>query len=172
MKIILCPVGDINDQILTMLQGKLSLVFGCKVELGRKILIPVAALDKKRRQYHATKIMAVLDRLPRTGNVKLLGVVDVDLFNESRNFIFGIADVRSGICLISLTRLRQEFYGDEVDESIFNERAIKEAIHEAGHVLGLKDCPGIKCVMHFSDTIRDIDNKGTAFCFRCRPKLL
>jgi predicted Zn-dependent protease len=46
------------------------------------------------------------------------------------------------------------------------ERAIKEAIHEAGHLDRLPHCPEPTCVMAFSNSIEDTDRKGRAFCSR------
>ncbi len=41
----------------------------------------------------------------------MLGIVDVDLYVPKLNFVFGETDVAYGVCVISLVRLRQEFYG-------------------------------------------------------------
>lgn len=92
---------------------------------------------------------------------KLLGVVDVDLFVLGLNFVFGLAAGNTAV--ISLARLRPEYYGEKKNEYLLRERALKEAIHELGHTFGLHHCPDIRCIMHFSNRLEDTDIKGTDF---------
>jgi archaemetzincin len=87
------------------------------------------------------------------------------------NFVFGEADVFSGATIISLARLRQEFYGHPADRRLFQERAVKEAVHEISHACGLDHCPDPDCIMYFSNSIRDTDRKGPGFCRTCKETL-
>lgn len=101
---------------------------------------------------------------------RLLGVIDSDLFVPGLNFIFGLAYGNTAV--IALTRLRPEYYGEEKNERLFKERALKEAIHELGHTFGLAHCPDIRCVMHFSNKLADTDIKGPSFCRVCSARLV
>ena len=87
------------------------------------------------------------------------------------NFVFGEADTLNGVALISLRRLREGFYGLPEDEGLLVERAIKEAVHELGHTYGLPHCGDPSCVMRFSNSLKDTDRKGRAFCPACRKRL-
>jgi archaemetzincin len=49
-------------------------------------------------------------------------------------------------------------------------RALKEAVHELGHTLGLVHCPEAGCVMHFSNTLADTDCKSHRLCAMCERK--
>ena len=102
---------------------------------------------------------------------KCLGIVDVDLYAPGLNFVFGEADISSGVAIISLHRLRQERYGLPKDERLFQDRAIKEAVHELGHTFYLSHCKDVKCVMHFSNSLADTDIKGASFCHKCQQRL-
>jgi len=115
-------------------------------------------------------LLAELPSLPSSGD-RVLGVVDVDIFAPGLNFVFGQADISGKRALISLQRLRQEFYGLPRDESVFGERVLKEAVHEVGHTYGLRHCPDPTCVMHFSNSLPDTDLKGCNLCLICQEKI-
>ncbi|MFN3466335.1 MAG: archemetzincin, partial [Candidatus Brocadiales bacterium] len=66
-----------------------------------------------------------------------------------------------------LCRLRQEFYGRPVDLTLLKERMVKEAVHEIGHVWGMRHCPDPCCVMFFSNSLADTDRKSDTFCKNC-----
>jgi len=101
----------------------------------------------------------------------MLGIVDVDLYMPELNFVFGEADVTHGVSVISLVRLRQEYYGLPKNEKLFLERALKEAVHKLVHTYRLGHCGDTGCIMHFSNSLRDTDIKGPDFCPRCKLKL-
>jgi len=79
-------------------------------------------------------------------------VVNVDLFVPSLNFVFGLAAGNTAV--ISLARLRPEYYGEKKNEYLLRERALKESIHELGHTFGLPHCFNIRCIMHFQTALR------------------
>lgn len=130
------------------------------------------ALHPSRGQYLGRVFLPTLAALRRKiGATAILGVTDLDLYEEGLNFIFGLANRSLRSALISIRRLRNEFYGLPPDDDLLLERAIKEAMHELGHVFGLEHCPDPRCVMHFSNSIHDTDVKGPLYCPRCEGKL-
>ena len=95
----------------------------------------------------------------------ILGVTEVDLYTPDLNFVFGQAQRPGKAAVISLNRLHTS------DLSLFRNRMVKEAVHELGHTLGLRHCPDIYCVMHFSNSLMDTDIKDSEFCLSCEKKL-
>lgn len=170
MKITLRPLGDTADEIMGKLKDGIGSIFHCPVEIEAGFSDLAQAYNPERKQYSSSKLLVCLGKSEREERV--VGVADVDLYVPRLNFVFGEADVVSGTAIVSLCRLRQEYYGLGPDEALFLERAIKEVVHELGHTFGLGHCPNNRCVMHFSNSLADTDLKGAHFCSMCRPKII
>jgi archaemetzincin len=170
LKITLKPSGNIADEIVEKLGDRVSNVFHCPVEIEAGFGDLSEAYNPQRNQYLSSKLLAGLGQSKREERV--VGVVDVDLYVPRLNFVFGEADVVSRAAIISLCRLRQEYYGLPSDEALFLTRSTKEIVHELGHIFGLGHCPNNKCVMHFSNSLADTDLKEAHFCSMCRPKII
>jgi len=165
---LLVPIGEVEEATLETLGQSLAQVFGSRIEIGDRVLLPQSR-DPRRGQYLASTLLALIPS-PASGN-RALGVVDVDLYAPGLNFVFGQADIAGKRAVISLRRLRQEFYGLPRDATLFMERSLKEAVHELGHTYGLRHCPNPGCVMHFSNSLGDTDIKGSDFCTVCQEKV-
>jgi archaemetzincin len=161
-KIILQPMGVINRDALLFLEDKLSMLG--KIDLLPPIPLLEDAYNPLRRQYEGECLLQALPNDDVT-----LGVVEVDVYVEGLNFIFGLALGRRA--LISLKRLRPEFYGLPENRGLLQLRAFKEAVHELGHVFGLVHCPDQRCVMHFSNSLAETDYKSYSYCPLCRSRL-
>jgi archaemetzincin len=166
-KICIIPVGSIDKHILYCTQKELEKRFNVQVCIGKELEDPNYAYRKTRRQYHSTRILKHIHNLKLSGYDRILGIADVDLFVPELTFVFGEADIRKKVALISLTRLRQEFYSLPEDIALFNKRVIIEAVHELGHTYGLRHCTNRNCVMFFSSTLADTDYKGPTLCDTC-----
>jgi len=168
--IILVPFLLIENNLLNYLQKELYKTFEIPVIIEKEISLPKSGYSKKRRQYDGNYFISEL-RKKGYENKIVLGICDVDLYVKGLNFIFGLASPLEKIAVISLTRLREEFYNKPTNESLFYIRALKEATHEIGHLFNLKHCGDPKCVMFFSNSIFDTDRKGPNFCPFCLKKL-
>jgi archaemetzincin len=98
-----------------------------------------------------------------------LALVNADLYVPKLNFIFGLAEF-DGNALVALPRLSPTFYGYPENEKLYYKRITKEVLHELGHVLGLRHCHN-RCVMRFSNSLSDTDEKPVEFCPSCLKKL-
>ncbi len=143
---VLVSIGNTDKTILEALRQPLEEVFGQRVQIGDSIGLPTKSWNQHRGQYLASLLLTELPSLPHPSD-KVLGVADIDIFAPGLNFVFGLADIGGKRALISLQRLRQEFYGLPRDENLFRERALKEAVHELGHTYGLRHCPDPTCVI-------------------------
>jgi archaemetzincin len=170
VKITLKPLGDIPHVTMEKLKDRVGDIFHCPVVMGTGFSDLAQTYNPERKQYLSSGLLASLGRAER--EEKVVGVADIDLYVPRLNFVFGEADVLSGTAIVSLRRLRQEYYGLAPDEALFLERAAKEIVHELGHTFGLGHCSNNRCVMHFSNSLADTDLKEAHFCSMCRPKII
>lgn len=170
----LAQIGSIAIDTLKILQLKLPQLIPnirCQI-MPKSITIPPNAYSPARKQYHSTPILKEISTQTQLLDTdKLLGIANADLFVPELNFVFGEAECPGKVAIISLWRLRPEFYGDEPDTKLFELRILKEAVHELGHTFGLSHSKNPLCVMFFSNDIRDTDFKQTTPCSDCLRKL-
>jgi archaemetzincin len=129
------------------------------------------AFDATRNQYGSVPILEMLlRRCPEDGS-RLLAVTGHDLYIPVLTFVFGHAQLGGRVGVVSLARLRQEFYGLPPDALAFRQRAEKETLHEGGHMFGLVHCAERACAMSLATSVRQIDLKDNAFCPLCAARL-
>ena len=169
----LIPIGAVDQDLLEYLTFALPESLGAQCKSVPAIAAPRNSYDSKRRQYNSTSMLSNLLELEDNlmGGAKILGVTDSDLFIPIFTFVFGEAQLGGAAALISTHRLRQQFYGLPGNNDLFYVRAEKEATHELGHTRGLVHCRSYDCVMHFSNSIEQVDMRSSAFCQACEALL-
>lgn len=172
VSVIIVPIGKVDIRKLEYLKESLKLHFS-NCTLKNEISIPKSSYVPERKQYNVSAFLSSLAQAHQSvpKNTKLLGITAEDLFTPGLNFVFGQAQMRGSYAVISISRLNPRFYRKVADQSLFQQRIVKEAVHELGHTLGLKHCPNRRCVMHFSNSLMDTDIKSERFCSRCLAKL-
>lgn len=135
--------------------------------------LPPTGYHVIRGQYSGDVLLRELSRMGVDTGAKHLGIVDVDMYARGLNFIFGIAQVGGDFALISLYRLGYIPPGLSTAERnrLMFERALKEAVHELGHTLGMTHCSNKRCVMSFSNSLEEVDAKSADFCEEHRTQL-
>ncbi len=162
-KILLIPFGKIDKEILEDIQANISETFRSEARiLSETKKIPEC--EERGNQLNAGDFIPIIQSIVKKKNVDFgLGIVDQDLYSGNLNFVFGIAYLNSSV--ISLTRLKSE------NKELFFKRAVKEAVHELGHLFGMDHCENPNCVMHFSNCLEDTDIKSEKFCEICEREL-
>ncbi len=138
----------------------------------RELALPSVefAFDRRRNQYSSIAVLAMLAEVCPADAGKLLAVTGRDLFIPVLTFVYGQAQLDGRLGVVSLARLRQEFYGLPHDREILIHRARKEALHEAGHLFGLVHCMERSCSMSLSTGVWQIDSKNDAYCAPCAAR--
>jgi archaemetzincin len=169
MDIELQPVGEIGPALLEGLQKGLASSIGYTVSINPPVPVPQQAYDAARDQYLADTVIEELYPFKKKG-AYLLGVTGVNLFTHGKNFVFGEASPATEVAVISTFLLHGQ--DNTPEDGLLLQRALKEAAHEIGHLLGMDHCTDGQCVMHFSGSLIDTDIKNAFFCSRCQPRLI
>ena len=159
MKIAIVPLAGtrIAEQIFFEIPKYFPLDF--KFSYLDSLPIPIKSFNPERKQYDSTVLMEFLKDVANANNfTKAIGVANVDIYCKNSSFVFGHAELNGTSAVVSVYRL-------DGDGNVIN-RGIKEVMHELGHLLGLKHCNN-NCVMRFSETLEQLDNKSINYCKRC-----
>jgi archaemetzincin len=168
----LVPVGVVPPRVLDWIEDAAAEWFPLPLRRLPPMNIPESAYDTKRDQYQSVEIMKMLaQRAPRDA-FRVLGVTEIDLAIPMLSFLFGQAQFDGPVALVSLRRLRQEFYGLPAQESLLRERVVKEALHELGHTFGLVHCFESSCAMSLATHVELVDAKEEKFCAQCGSHLV
>ncbi|MCD6368053.1 MAG: archaemetzincin family Zn-dependent metalloprotease [Candidatus Aenigmarchaeota archaeon] len=168
MKIEIIPIGDVNIDILKAVVDELNREFKSKIYIGEKMDIPKNSLNTYRGQYDAEIILKEIEERKKSDE-KAIGITSEDIYTSELNFVFGLA--KKDVAVVSISRLNPEFYGEHRNFDILVRRTKKEIIHELGHLFELAHCDNPRCVMSFSNSVSDVDDKSEEFCERCTMKM-
>lgn len=165
--IAVAPIGELKAGWLDPLKLHIQKIYGYPARIVPLLNDVAFALDPEREQYHSTRILEALAEKAPEGAVKVLGITRVDLFIPILTYVFGEAQLGGVSCVVSSFRLNvAEALGNA--EMSFQERMIKEAIHELGHCFKLRHCQEESCIMHYCRSTEDVDRKSGSLCRYCR----
>lgn len=154
----LVPVGDFPRDMLEKLSWRTGL------PIIPTSLDPAPAYHAGRDQYDSTRLLIELkDRY--SGAV--LGATALDLFIPVLTFVFGEAELAGRVGVFSICRLREEFYGMPPNQELLVERAVRELLHELGHMAGLVHCQDAACVMSPAHSVEQVDVRDDTYCLAC-----
>ncbi|HUI53908.1 MAG TPA: archaemetzincin [Bryobacteraceae bacterium] len=162
--------AEVEREVFETVRDRVAAAFAAPV---KEIELPAVdfAYDPGRRQYASIPLLEMLQRLCPADAWKLVAVTGRDLFIPVLTFVFGHAQLGGRLAVISLARLRQEFYGLAPNREVLFDRAYKEALHETGHTLGLVHCADRNCVMSLATNVRQIDSRNGAYCAVCAARV-
>ncbi|MCX5702574.1 MAG: archaemetzincin family Zn-dependent metalloprotease, partial [Candidatus Omnitrophica bacterium] len=171
-KLILLLIAPLSQEVIENIINDIQTTFNfSEIEIKEISTRFSSTFNDSRRQYRGADILKIAkDTINITYADKMLVIFDRDIYFPNRDFIFGIANVAGSAGLISLFRLNPRFIGG-ANSTLFQERIIKESIHELGHTFGLGHCQTPRCVMNFSSNISGVDAKNKEFCQECKSEL-
>ena len=169
MKIKIVPLGEVNKKILEKIIEELKITYRMIGEVTNIEKLPQSAFNAFRNQYRSDELLNFLEKHYEG---RVLGVTTEDLYTEGLNFVFGQAKMRGNVAVVSICRLTPTFFHQPEDEELFELRTVKECIHEVAHMaFGLAHCRNKGCVMNFSNTVGEVDQKTKFLCNMCKLQL-
>jgi archaemetzincin len=164
--ILISPVGELCSDLIEAVAGEIKQVFGFSTETSPILQDLSFALDDNRNQYHSTAILDQLAADIPPHAIRVLAIVQVDLFIPILTHVYGEAQLGGQASIVSTFRLNEGRSGKNVPPK-YIERIVKEAIHELGHTFNLRHCPEDACIMHYCRNEEDVDNKSGQLCRYC-----
>lgn len=170
-RLVVVAIGPVDRALVADIGAEIRRVYGIEADLVARQDRPAYAFNKDRNQYHSAAVLRRLAQLPEAETTPILGVTDVDLFVPDAPFVFGDADRDSQAAVVSIARLNHGEGGKPVEPERLRRRALVEAVHEIGHLLGLSHCADTRCALFLSHRPSDADRKGPGLCASCRGAL-
>jgi archaemetzincin len=161
------PVNAVDGAFLDRLSLCVEERFLSRAVVERRLDLSRSALNATRGQLFVSTLTGKVLQAHPDHDGPLLALTDFDLYKTSHRFVFGDADETQAVAVVSLHRLRPEFYGEERDPNVLFQRTLKACVHELGHIFGLAHCFNPRCGMYYSNSIFETDNKTSYFCENC-----
>ncbi len=154
------PLGRVDPFSVSIVAANLQAIIGLNANVLEPRPSPEYAFSSQRQQFDALKIIKQFSK-EEQGAVFKMGVTEFDICTPILTFVYGESQLGGRIALISMNRL----HGDGAESTY--ERAAKIAVHEVGHILGLEHCWEVRCLMHFSRNLDQLDSLPLKFCSAC-----
>ncbi len=165
------PLGEVPTLAVEVIAANITAYYKLPTDILPMRPVPESAFDEVRLKYNAGILINELNAMDFAGYSKIMGVMSRDMFIPIFNYVYGQAVQGGSMALISLYRLNRNADGSTSSTSLIFERAAKLALHELGHLFNLFHCNEIKCIMHFSGVIEDLNAIPFYLCRDCARRL-
>jgi archaemetzincin len=171
MNLFIAPIVFSNKILLDRIIKTLQQTYKTQVSNINLSINTDTLYSSERRQYYSTGFIE--QSIGQTQNIdgKIILITELDIYVPVLTFLFGEAQLNGKHSIISVFRLHEEFYSGTTNNELLFERTSKEVLHELGHNFGLIHCQDWDCVMHSSNSVEEVDIKGSVYCNNCRHVL-
>jgi archaemetzincin len=164
--IIISPVGSFAPDLLAAIGPAIHRTYRINARVIRLLHDIEFAFDPKRAQYGSTPVLTKLSTAAPPWALKVLALVREDLFVPIFTHVFGEAQIGGKAAIVSTARLYDKLTLP-LHQGTFIQRTIKEILHELGHTFNLRHCRDHRCIMHYSNSVADVDRRSDALCRYC-----
>ncbi len=171
-KIVVVPLGEVDFMMVNKLATNIGPVFNRSVDILKGLKVPEEAYNVIRNQHYATIILSKLERIKANHKEKILAICEEDIYLPDEAYILAHSDSVAGTAIVSLYRIRQEFYGLPEDDTKIYSRLYKQAIQQIAYLNNIAGCRNPICVHYYSTNMMDIDSKSEKLCDICKRQLV
>jgi archaemetzincin len=165
------PIGQVSRDDLLAAAATTRKVFNAEAVVMPAVPIPEHAFRADRLQHDADALLELLfDKLSLDVS-RVIGITEVDLFAEGRNFVFGYAHMRDRVAVFSTRRLKDAFWGRPANPAAYRLRIDKALIHELGHTFHAAHCAEPRCVMRQVEHLWQLDELTVELCASCETRI-
>ena len=165
------PIGSVARDDLLAAAATTRAVFGAEAVLMPAVPVPAPAYRADRVQHDADALLELLFDKLALDVARVIGVTEVDLFAEGRNFVFGYAHMRDRVAVFSTRRLKDSFWGRPANPLAYRQRIDKALIHELGHTFHAAHCSEPRCVMRQVEHLWQLDELAVELCASCDARI-
>src|SRR5205823_5471428 len=124
--------------------------------------------DGRADQLRTPYLLDQLKKLRADDAVAVLGLCTADLTpGDDWNYVFGQASLSERVGVWSIYR-----FGDtEREFPVVLRRTLQTALHETGHMMGIRHCTAFECGMNGSNHLEEADSRPMGFCHECEMKV-
>lgn len=129
---------------------------------------PYSRQTQLKTGYFLEKILP--EMMPKDA-AALICFTNYDLFpDESMNYVFGQASLENRVGVWSIWRFG---YPDTSEKGfrLFLARTLKVAMHETGHMFGMRHCTKYECLMSGTNHLGETDRRPLDVCPECMAKI-
>ena len=177
------PIGPLSEGqqgVLSVVTDIMQPFFGLPLEMDPPVELDSIPDDAQRlvfeqfghKQLLTTYLLntALMSRR-RPGDAAVLGITGYDLWpGPGWNFVFGQASLRERVGVWSMARSGNTDEGPEMLK-LCAIRTVRTAMHETGHMFGIRHCIAYECGMNGSNHSEERDRQPLEFCPECQAKL-
>ena len=153
-------IGDADAMVADMVAANLYAIMGLATDIRTGNPEPQEAYLPGRQQFDAVKIIKWLSQHEQ-GPPLRIGMLNRDLCTPILTFVYGESQLGGNTAVFSLFRLMHRSL------HVTYQRAVKIALHETGHLLGINHCRAKDCLMVFANSIEVVDRLPIRFCSAC-----
>lgn len=161
--IYIIPLGDVAESDVAFARDAVEASLGRETVVGRALPMQDEYYYAERNQYGASSLLRYLEANAPGDAYRAVGLTNVDIFMEGRNYVIGVARCPGRCAVVSTHRMGA---GDASEKQRLA-RIGKLLLHETGHTFGAHHCRQPTCAMDYAESVAALDGQRFAYCERC-----